>query len=51
VGKGGVPYPKRSGICLETQFFPDAVHHPEWKQPIVKAGEKYHSVTTYRFSW
>lgn len=51
VGKGGVPYPKRSGICLETQYFPDAVHHPEWKQPIVKAGEKYHSVTTYRFSW
>jgi hypothetical protein len=51
MGKDGVRYPKRSGVCLETQFFPDAVHHPEWKQQIVKAGEKYHSVTTYRFSW
>ena len=49
-GKGGVSYPKRSGICLETQFYPDSIHHPEWPQPIVKAGEKYHSETIYRFS-
>ena len=51
VGKGGIRYPKRSGICLETQFYPDAVNHPEWPQPIYKAGEKYHSETTYQFSW
>ena len=50
-GKGGQRYPARSGVCLETQFFPDAMHNPQWKQPIVKAGEKYHSTTTYRFSW
>ncbi len=37
------------GICPETQFFPDAVNHPEWKQPITKAGERYHSVTKYCF--
>ena len=49
-GKGGVVYPKRSGICLETQFYPDAIHHPEWPQPVVKAGEKYHSETVYRFT-
>ena len=49
-GKGGVTYPKRSGICLETQYYPDSVHHPEWPQPIVKAGEKYHSETIYRFN-
>ena len=50
-GKGGVSYGFREGIALETQFYPDAVHHPEWPQPIVKAGEHYHSETTYKFSW
>ena len=49
-GKGGVYYGKRSGVALETQFAPDSVHHPEWPQPFVKAGEKYHSETVYRFS-
>lgn len=51
VGKGGVHYGKRSGIALETQFYPDSIHHPEWPQPIVKAGEPYHSETVYRFFW
>ena len=50
-GKGGAQYPRRSGVCLETQFFPDAVNHPEWKQPFVKAGQKYHSETKYCFYW
>lgn len=48
-GKGGIHYCKRSGVALETQFAPDAVHHPEWPQPFVKSGEKYHSETVYRF--
>ena len=49
-GKGGIYYGKRSGVALETQFYPDSVHHPEWPQPFTKAGEKYHSETIYRFS-
>ena len=49
-GKGGVFYGKRSGVALETQFYPDSIHHPEWPQPITKAGEKYHSETVYRFT-
>ena len=48
-GKDGVYYGKRSGIALETQFYPDSVNHPEWPQPFVKAGEKYHSETRYTF--
>ena len=48
-GKGGVTYCKRSGICLETQFYPDSVNHPEWAQPIVKAGVPFHSETVYKF--
>ena len=50
-GKDGVQYPSRSGVCLETQFYPDAIHNQQWKQPVVKAGKKYISQTTYRFGW
>ena len=49
-GKGGVRYIKRGGICLETQFYPDAVNKPQWPQPIVRAGQEYRSVTRYAFS-
>lgn len=48
-GKGGVYYGKRTGVALETQFYPNAVNHPEWPQPTVKAGEKLRSVTVYSF--
>ena len=48
-GKGGVTYCKRSGICLETQYFPNAVNNPEWDQPITLQGEHYHSETVYSF--
>ena len=49
-GKDGVRYCWRGGIALEPQFYPDSVNHPEWPQPFVKAGEKYHSETKYKFS-
>lgn len=44
-------YTTRYGICLETQFWPDAIHHPEWAQPIIKAGVPYESRTSFTFSW
>ena len=50
-GKGGIHYGKRSGVALETQFYPNALHHPQWPQPVTKAGQAYHSETVYRFSW
>ena len=49
-GKGGVHYCKRSGIALETQYYPDSVNHPEWKQPFTPANERYHSETRYKFN-
>lgn len=51
LGKDGVFYGKRSGIALETQFFPDSVNHSEWKQPFVPAHSPYHSETVYQFTW
>lgn len=50
-GKAGTSYGRRSAVCLETQFYPDSVNHPEWKQPFTKAGSPYHSETVYAFSW
>ena len=49
-GKGGIYYGKRSGVALETQFFPDSVNHPEWVQPFVKAGKVWESETRYAFA-
>lgn len=48
-GKGGIHYGKRTGVALETQFYPDCLHQPQWPQPITKAGEHYRSETVYCF--
>lgn len=50
-GKGGVSYGTHCGVCLETQFYPDSVNRPHWKQPIIPAGTPYKSETVYQFSW
>ncbi len=49
-GKGGVHYGDGGGVCLETQYYPDSVNHPEWPQPFVKANERYHSETIFIFN-
>lgn len=48
-GKQGAIYKKRAGLCLETQYFPDAVHHDHFVSPICKAGENYRTKTVYKF--
>ena len=48
-GKDGVSYCYRGGVALETRYYPDSVHHPEWPQPFVKAGERSHSETKDTF--
>ena len=49
-GKGGKPIEKRTGLCLETQFYPNAMKYRNFEQPVLRAGEKYHHVTVYSFS-
>lgn len=46
-GKGGAAYHNRSGFCLESQFFPNAVNEPQFPSPVVKRGETYRSQTSY----
>ncbi len=48
-GKGGVVYNKRHGLCLETQYYPDSIHHDNFPSCVFGAGEDYESVTVYRF--
>lgn len=49
-GKSGEPYVKHSGLCLETQHFPDSPNHANFPSTVLRAGETFHSVTIYRFS-
>jgi len=49
-GKKGIAYPKRSGLCLETQNFPDAPNHPSFPSCILRPGETYHHRMMHRFS-
>jgi len=38
-----------SGVCLETQHFPDAVHHPHFPSILLKPGCQYQEETQVRF--
>lgn len=49
-GKNGRVYASRSSVCFEAQYFPDAVHHENFKSSVVKAGDTYSSQTGYKFS-
>lgn len=48
-GKGGAPYAKRWGFCLETQFYPDSPNQPGFPSCVLRAGEDHHSTTIYSF--
>jgi aldose 1-epimerase len=49
-GKSGKPYGRHSGVCLETQGYPDGVNRPDIDDIILRPGEKYHRSTAYVFS-
>ena len=48
-GKGGVVYARRSGLCLETQHFPDSPNQPAFPSTIVRPGKEYRSETVLTF--
>ena len=48
-GKGGVVYKYRSGLCLETQHFPDSPNQASFPSTILRPGKEYHSKTTLVF--
>lgn len=50
-GKGGAQYGPRCGVCLESQYLPNAVNLPGVSpQPVFQAGERYHHLTQFCFT-
>ncbi len=47
--KDGAIYGEYPSICLETQGFPNALKYSHFPSIIVKKGEKYDTVTEYKF--
>ncbi len=49
-GKGGVPCLRRSGLCLESQAFPDSPNQPTFPNCVLRPGETYRHTLVHRFS-
>ncbi|MDE3237087.1 MAG: galactose mutarotase [Bacteroidota bacterium] len=50
IGSDGKPFNQHTGLCLETQHFPDSPNKKDFPSTILRPGEKYHSITKYKFS-
>lgn len=48
-GKYNFALVPRSGLCLETQHFPDSPNHPGFPSVVLRPGEKYYSKTMLTF--
>jgi aldose 1-epimerase len=49
-GVGGVIYTQHTGLCLETQHFPDAINHPSFPSVVLRPGGTYRTTTIHKFS-
>ena len=47
--KDGFLYGNHGGICIETQFFPNALKFSHFPDVVLKKGEKYDSITSFKF--
>lgn len=47
--KDGADYAKRAGLCLETQYYPNAMERKNFPSIVLKANETYHTTTVYEF--
>ncbi|KAF0152896.1 MAG: Aldose 1-epimerase [Ignavibacteria bacterium] len=50
IGKNGIACNYRTGLCLETQHFPDSPNKPSFPSVIINPGEQYVQKTIYKFS-
>ena len=49
-GKNGLVYQPHCALCLETQYFPNAMACPDFEKPILRAGDVWRSRTALTFS-
>lgn len=49
-GKGGVTYAARDGLCLESQYVPNAINEKNFTSPVFGPDKPYRSQTCFRFT-
>ncbi len=47
-GKDGKSYAKRSGLCLETQHYPNSVNTPAFPNTVLRPGDTYKHTVVYQ---
>lgn len=50
VGIHGHRYVQHAGFCLETQHYPDSIHHPNFPSTVLRPGKTYTQTTVHKFS-
>jgi aldose 1-epimerase len=45
----GVPFARRSAVCLQGQHYTDSLNHPAFPTTVLRPGERFASRTVYRF--
>ena len=50
IGRDGRQMGPHTAFCLETQFYPDTVHHPDFPGGYLRPEEEFVSKTSYKFS-
>lgn len=48
--RNGGTYARRTGLCLETQHYPDSPNQKDFPSTVLNPGEKYKTKTTFKFS-
>ena len=48
--ENGGTFKHRTGLCLETQHFPDSPNQPEFPSVVLRPGDSYQTHTVYKFS-
>lgn len=48
-GHNNTIYNKHWGFCLEAQHYPDSPNRPNFPSVVLRPGEKYYQLTTYKF--
>lgn len=49
-GKDGKAYAYRSGLCLETQHYPDSINQPNFPPVVLRPGETYKQTCIYQIT-
>lgn len=49
VGKNGSVYKQYSGMCLETQHYPNSINMPQFPSTVLEPGTTFQETTWFKF--